>query len=66
MEDKETLFLNFKLDPKTVQTIIKNAKVSNRLYELILKTGLQEASKSVGEQLYYMTTKLPEILMDSD
>lgn len=66
MESKETLFLNFKIDAKTVQNILKNAKISFKLEHLIHKTGQTEGTKAAGELLYHMSTKCPEIIQDSE
>jgi len=66
MDSSETLFLGFKIDPKTVQNILKNAKVSKKLTHLINLTGHHEGSKAAGELLYNMSTKCPEILSECE
>lgn len=62
MEDTnyQSLFLAIGLDPKVVDSITKNKKVSHRLKEVIDIAGVKESSKSVGNLLYQASTKMPE------
>jgi hypothetical protein len=42
---------------------LKNKKVTHRLKEVIETAGIKTASKSVGNLLYGVATKLPESLV---
>lgn len=42
------LFLAINLDPKTVDSIIKNKKVSQRLKEVLDTAGITSAEKHIG------------------
>ncbi len=46
------MFMNIGLDPKVVESITKNKKVSQRLKEVIEVAGIKECSKNVGNLLY--------------
>lgn len=63
MEDTaqyQTLFLAIGLDPKVVDSITKNKKVSLRLKEVIEASGVSSANKTVGNLLYMAATKMAE------
>lgn len=61
MEDNfEKIFLDISIEPKTVKNIIKNAKVSHRLRDLIDLGDIKTADKNVGNLLYNLSTKLPD------
>ena len=61
MEDTKNqykdLFLAIGLDPKTVDSITKNHKVSHRLKEILDIASLTHADKTIGNLFYYLTTK---------
>jgi glutaminyl-tRNA synthetase len=59
MEDS-TLFLAIGLDPKVVESTLKNKKVTHRLKEVVELAGIKEANKTVGNLLYGVATKMPE------
>ena len=59
-ENLEKIFLDISIEEKTVKNIIKNAKVSQRLKELIELGEIKTADKNVGNLLYNLSTKLPE------
>lgn len=61
-ESLEKIFLDISIEEKTVKNIIKNAKVSQKLKELVEIGGIQTADKNVGNLLYNLSTKLPETL----
>uniref|UniRef100_A0A7S3J4C7 glutamine--tRNA ligase n=2 Tax=Euplotes harpa TaxID=151035 RepID=A0A7S3J4C7_9SPIT len=56
----EQIFLDISIEEKTVKNIIKNAKVSKKLKELIDLGEIKTANKNVGNLLYLLSTKLPE------
>jgi glutaminyl-tRNA synthetase len=61
MEDStKSLFLAIGLDPKVAESTLKNKKVTQRLKEVIEIAGITEASKTVGNLLYTVATKMPE------
>lgn len=61
MEDAtKALFLAIGLDPKVVDSTLKNKKVTQRLKEVVALAGITEASKNVGNLLYGVATKMPE------
>jgi glutaminyl-tRNA synthetase len=61
MEDaNKTLFLAIGLDPKVVDSTLKNKKVTQRLKEVIELAGIKEANKTIGNLLYGVATKMPE------
>ena len=61
MEDSaKELFLAIGLDPKVVESTLKNKKVTQRLKEVIELAGIKEANKTVGNLLYGVATKMPE------
>lgn len=61
MEDSnKTLFLAIGLDAKVVDSTLKNKKVTQRLKEVVELAGITEASKTVGNLLYGVATKMPE------
>ena len=62
MENTEQLFLNFSLNPKVVDSILKNAKVTQKLAYLINISGTDKGNKIVGDLLYYLSTKIPPTL----
>lgn len=53
-------FLAIGLDPKVVDSITKNKKVSLRLKEVVDLAGVKEAPKAIGNLLYQASTKMPE------
>ena len=62
MEDTDyrTAFSAINLDPKVVDSIVKNKKVCLRLKEVLAAGGVTECPKAVGNLLYMTATKLPE------
>lgn len=61
MEDStKSLFLAIGLDPKVVDSTLKNKKVTQRLKEVVELAGITEASKTIGNLLYGVATKMPE------
>lgn len=61
MEDStKTLFLAIGLDAKVVDSTLKNKKVTQRLKEVVELAGITQASKTVGNLLYGVATKMPE------
>ena len=64
MEDQATVmknkFLAIGLDPKFLESNMKNKKVVTRLSEVIDLAGIKEANKTVGNLLYGIATKMPE------
>ncbi|CAI2386854.1 unnamed protein product [Moneuplotes crassus] len=56
----EQRFLDICIAPNTVKNILKNAKVSERLAELLDLGGITSADKNVGNLLYTTSTKMPE------
>ena len=61
MEDStKTLFLAIGLDAKVVDSTLKNKKVTQRLKEVVEIAGVTQASKTVGNLLYGVATKMPE------
>jgi hypothetical protein len=53
MEDTNAkVFLAIGLDPKVVESITKNKKVSQRLKEVVEIAGIETATKTVGNLLY--------------
>lgn len=62
MEDTnyQPIFLAIGLDPKVVDSIIKNKKVSLRLKEIVDLAGVKDCTKSIGNLLYQASTKMPE------
>lgn len=65
MEDSNHLkeqFLSIGLDPKVVESTLKNKKVSQRLKEVIDTANAKETDKTVGNLLYFIATKVPESL----
>lgn len=55
-------FLEISLDPKTVESTLKNNKVTKRLLEVIEVAGIKECNKTIGNLLYLQATKTPESL----
>lgn len=66
MENSESLFLAFNINPNTVSNILKNPKVATKLSHLISISGKEEGSKTVGELLYFLSTKLPAVIDKCD
>ena len=65
MEDTSAfkdLFLAIGLDPKVVDSTLKNKKVTHRLQEVIDTAGVKQADKHHGNLLYQVATKVPESL----
>jgi glutaminyl-tRNA synthetase len=61
MEDPtKCLFLAIGLDPKVVDSTLKNKKVTQRLREVIELAAITEATKTIGNLLYTVATKMPE------
>ena len=61
MEDQtKNLFLAIGLDPKVVESTLKNKKVTQRLKEVVDLAKVTEATKTVGNLLYGIATKMPE------
>jgi len=53
-------FLAIGLDPKVVESTLKNKKVTQRLKEVVDFANLKEANKTLGNLLYGVATKMPE------
>lgn len=66
MEIAEQLFLSFSLNPKVVESILKNGKVTQKLSHLIGLSGKTQGNKVVGDLLYYLSTKLPPAFEDCE
>ena len=60
--DNKALFLAIGLYPKVVDSTLKNKKVTQRLREVIDIAGVREGSKTVGNLLYGIATKMPETI----
>jgi trehalose-6-phosphate synthase len=61
MEDStKAQFLAIGLDPKVVESTLKNKKVTQRLKEVIELSGQKETNKNIGNLLYGVATKMPE------
>lgn len=58
----KALFLAIGLDAKVVDSTLKNKKVTQRLKEVVEIAGVKEASKTVGNLLYVVATKMPETI----
>jgi glutaminyl-tRNA synthetase len=58
-ESTKSLFLAIGLDPKVVDSTLKNKNVTQRLKEVIDLAGVKEANKTVGNLLYGVATKMP-------
>ena len=57
------LFVAIGIDAKVVDSTLKNKKVTQRLKEVIEIAGVKTASKSVGNLLYGVATKVPDSLV---
>ena len=53
-------FLAIGLDPKVVESTLKNKKVTQRLKEVVDFANLKESNKTLGNLLYGVATKMPE------
>ena len=60
MEDFKAKFLAVGIVPNTVDNIVKNKKVSERLAEVLNIAGVKECDRTIGNLLYALSTKLPE------
>ena len=57
-------FAAISLDPKVIESTLKNAKVSAKLKEVVAISGLTTCDKTVGNLLYEVATKVPPTIED--